>query len=155
MPSQAEDLDEVDQKIIKYLQKNGRESFAKIGDEIGIPSSTVRDRTNRLVESGTLRIVGVLNPLKVGQRVMANVGIKLAGGNHRAVAEEIARLDEVSYLVICAGNFDLLVEIICKDNAHMLDVISHLQGIAQVQHTETFIYFSIVKEVLDMGPLEL
>lgn len=150
-----EDLDEIDRKIIKYLQKNGREAFAKIGDEIGVPASTVRDRTNRLVDSGTLRIVGVLNPLKARRRVMANVGVKLSGGDHRAVAEALAGLDEVSYLIICAGRFDLLVEFVCKDNAHMLDTISKLQSMPQIQHTETFIYFSIVKEVLDIGPLDL
>ena len=111
-PTTLEDFAEIDQKIIQYLQKNGRESFAKIGEEIGVPASTVRDRTNRLVENGTLRIVAVLNPLKVGQQVMANIGVKLSGGNHRTVANEIAKFDEVSYLVICAGSFDLLVEAI-------------------------------------------
>lgn len=149
------DLDEVDRKIIKYLRKNGRESFARIGDEIGVPASTVRDRTNRLVENGILRIVGVLNPLKGGKRVMANVGVKLSGGNHRAVAEQIAGLEEVSYLVICAGRFDLLVEIMCKDNSHLLDIVSQLQSMPEVQDIETFVYFSIVKEVLDWGPFEL
>lgn len=154
-PSSLEDLDAVDQKIIQYLQKNGRESFAKIGEEIGVPASTVRDRTNRLVENGILQIVGIVNPIKGGKRVMANVGVKLSGGNHRAVAEEIAKINEVSYLIICAGSFDLLVEVTCKDNARLLDVISQLQSMPQVQHTETFIYLSIVKEVLDLGPVDL
>jgi len=154
-PTSLEDLDQLDQQIINYLQKNGRESFTKIGDEIGVPASTVRDRTNRLVEHGILRIVGVLNPLKARQRVMANIGIKLAKGNHRTVAGHIAKLDEVSYLVICAGSFDLMAEVICKDNAHLLDIISQLQQIDGVQSTEVFPYFSIVKEVFDMGSLDL
>jgi Lrp/AsnC family transcriptional regulator for asnA, asnC and gidA len=153
VPSSLEDLDDVDRKIITYLQKNGRESFAKIGDEIGVPASTVRDRTNRLVEQGILRIVGVLNPLKARQQVMANVGVKLSGGNHRDIAREIAKYDEVSYLVICAGSFDLMVEIICKDNRHLLEFTGTLQSIAGVLSTETFIYYTIVKEVFDLGTL--
>jgi Lrp/AsnC family transcriptional regulator for asnA, asnC and gidA len=152
-PTNLEDFAEIDQKIIKYLQKNGRESFAKIGEDIGVPASTVRDRTNRLVESGTLRIVAVLNPLKVGQQVMANIGVKLSGGNHRAVANEIAKFDEVSYLVICAGSFDLLVEAICRDNTHLLEFTSALQSIPGVLSTETFIYYTIVKEIFDLGSL--
>ena len=154
-PTSLEDLDQLDQQIIKYLQKNGRESFTKIGDEIGVPASTVRDRTNRLVEHGILRIVGVLNPLRARQRVMANIGVKLANGKHRTVAGQIGKLDEVSYLVICAGSFDLMVEVICKDNAHLLDIISQLQQIDDVRSTEVFPYFSIVKEVFDMGGLDL
>lgn len=152
-PTNLEDFAEIDQKIIKYLQKNGRESFTKIGEDIGVPASTVRDRTNRLVESGTLRIVAVLNPLKVGQQVMANMGVKLSGGNHRAVANEIAKFDEVSYLVICAGSFDLLVEAICRDNTHLLEFTSALQSIPGVLSTETFIYYTIVKEIFDLGSL--
>ena len=154
-PTSLEDLDELDQQIIKYLQKNGRESFTKIGDEIGVPASTVRDRTNRLVEHGILRIVGVLNPLKTQQRVMANIGINLENGNHRTVAGQIAKLDEVSYLVICAGSFDLMAEVICKDNAHLLDIIAQVQQTTGVQSTEVFPYFSIVKEVFDTGSLDL
>lgn len=152
-PSNLEDMDEIDQKIIKYLQKNGREPFVKIGDDLGIPASTVRDRTNRLVNHDILRIVGVLNPLKAGRRVMANIGVKLSSGNHREVAREIAKFDEVSYLVICAGSFDLMVEVICRDNAHLLDFTSTLQGIPGVLSTETFIYYTIVKEIFDLGTI--
>ena len=152
-PTNLEDFAEIDQKIIKYLQKNGRESFTKIGEDIGVPASTVRDRTNRLVENGTLRIVAVLNPLKVGQQVMANIGVKLSGGNHRVVANEIAKFDEVSYLVICAGSFDLLVEAICRDNTHLLEFTSALQSIPGVLNTETFIYYTIVKEIFDLGTI--
>lgn len=153
--SVVQELDELDQKIVQYLQKNGRESFAKIGEEIGVPASTVRDRTHRLIENDILRIVGILNPITGGKRVMANVGVKLADGNHRAVAEAIAEIEEVTYLIICAGSFDLLVEVTCKDNAHLLDIISRLQSMPQVQHAETFIFLSVVKEVLDLGPVDL
>lgn len=148
-----DDLDEVDRKIIKYLQKNGRETFTKMGNEIGVPASTVRDRTNRLVENDVLRIVGILNPPKASRRVIANIGIKLSGGNHRDIARQIARFDEVAYLVICSGSFDLMAEVICKDNAQLLDLTSALQNIPGVLSTETFIYYTIVKEVFDLGEL--
>ena len=146
-----EDLDEIDRTIIRYLQENGRESFAKMSEEMGIPTSTVRDRTNRLLEYNLLRIVGVLNPLKARQRVMANVGVKLTGGDLRQVADAIAENDEVFYVVICAGSFDLMVEVICRDHAHLLDFISKIRNIPDVLSTETFIYFEIVKEVLTWG----
>lgn len=148
-----DDLDEVDRKIIKYLQKNGRETFTKMGDEIGVPASTVRDRTNRLVENDILRIVGILNPPKASRRVIATIGIKLSGGNHRDIARQIARFDKVSYLVICSGSFDLMAEVICKDNAQLLDLTSDLQNIPGVLSTETFIFYTIVKEVFDLGEL--
>lgn len=143
------DLDPIDQKIIAFLQENGRESFAKIADEIGVPPSTVRDRTNRMVESGVIRIVARVNPLTADQRVRASIGIKLAGGQHRAVADEIAANEEVTRLVIGAGNFDLLAEISCKDNEHLLDTISQLQAMPQVQATEAFIHFSTAKDTPD------
>ncbi len=153
IPANLDDLGEIDKKIIAYLQKNGRESFAKIGEEIGVPASTVRDRTKRLVDHGILRIVGVLNPIKGGNRVMANMGIKLSGGNHREITKEIAKLDEVSFLVICAGSFDLMAEVICRDNRQLLEVTSTIRNIPGVFSTETFIYYSIVKEIFDLGTL--
>ncbi len=143
------DLDAIDQKIIVFLQKNGRESFSNIADEIGVPPSTVRDRTNRMVESGVIRIVARLNPLQAEQRVKASIGVRLVGGKHRDVAQKIAQLEEVSNLIIGTGNFDLLVELSCRDNEHLLDTISHLQEIPNVQATETFIHFSLVKNTLD------
>ena len=123
-PHNLEDFDEVDRKIIKYLQENGRESFVKMAEEMGLPTSTVRDRTNRLLENDILRIVGVLNPLKARPHVMANIGVKLSNGDPRLIADEIAKFDEVSYLVICSGSFDLMVEVVCRDNTHLLDLTS-------------------------------
>ncbi len=145
------DLDTIDQKIIAFLQKNGRESFSKIAEEIGVPPSTVRDRTNRMVESGVIRIVARLNPLKAEPRVKASIGIRLAGGKHRDVAQQISEFEEVVSLIIGTGNFDLLVELSCKDNEHLLDTISSIQEIPNVQATETFIHFSTVKNALEDG----
>ena len=149
-----EDLDEVDRKIIKSLQTNGRESLAKIAEEMGLPTSTVRDRTHRLLDNDILRVVGVLNPLKARQRIMATIGVKVSSGELQAIADEIAKFDEVSYLVICAGSFDLLVEVICKDNAHLLEFTTRLRNNDDIYSTETFIHFAIVKEVLTWGSAE-
>ena len=146
-----EDLDEVDRKIIKSLQTNGRESLAKIAEELGLPTSTVRDRTHRLLDNDILRVVGVLNPLKVRQRIMATIGVKVSSGELQAIADEIAKFDEVSYLVICAGSFDLLVEVICKDNAHLLEFTAKIKNNDDIYSTETFIHYAIVKEVLTWG----
>ncbi|MEM7344268.1 MAG: Lrp/AsnC family transcriptional regulator [Chloroflexota bacterium] len=146
-----EDLDEVDRKIIQYLQKNGRESFTKMSEEMGIPTSTVRDRTNRLLDNDILRIMGLLNPLKARERVMANIGIKLSSGDHERITAEISQFDEVSYLVVCAGSFDLMVEVVCRDHTHLLELTTALKNISGVHSTETFIYYKIVKEVLTWG----
>ena len=143
------DLDPIDHKIIAFLQENGRESFSKIADEIGVPASTVRDRTNRMIESGVIRIVARVNPMNADPRVHASIGIKLSGGQHRLVADEIGRNDEVERLVIGTGNFDLLAEVSCRDNEHLLDTISLLQEMPQVQGTESFIHFSTPKETVD------
>lgn len=140
------DLDPIDHKIIAFLKENGRESFSKIADEIGVPASTVRDRTNRMVESGVIKIVAHLNPMNAEPRVHASIGITLSGGKHRLVAEEIGQIDEVERLIIGTGNFDLLVELSCRDNEHLLDTISQLQEMSQVQATESFIHFSTAKE---------
>lgn len=140
------DLDPIDQRIISYLRQNGRESFAKIADEIGIPASTVRDRTNRMIESGVIKVIALVNPMKTKSQVTASVGVRLGGGNHRLVAEEIAKMEDVTHLAICAGRYDLLVELAGKDNAHLLNIISRIQAVPQVQHTETLVHFSTVKE---------
>lgn len=144
------DLDAIDQKIIDLLQKNGRESFSNIAAEIGVPSSTIRDRTNRMVASGVIKITARLTQVGAKPLVKASVGIKLTGGNHRTVAQEIAKMAEVSQLIIGAGIFDLLIELSCKDNDHLLDTLSNVQEVSQVQSTETFMHFSTLKNDSDI-----
>jgi len=143
IPLDLETLDEIDRKIIKYLQENGREAFAKIGDNISVPASTVQDRMNRLIENDILRIIGLLNPLKARERVLANVGVRLSNGQYRAIANEIAKFYQVSYLVICAGSFDLMVEVVCHDNTDLLNFTAVLKDIPGVKTIETFIYYII------------
>jgi len=147
------DLDAIDQRIIEFLQENGRESFAKIAEAIGIPASTVRDRTNRMIESGVLQIVALVAPPKERKAVAASVGVKLIGGDYQRVADAIAKMEEVSRLVICSGRFDLFVELSCQDNTHLLEAISQLKNMPQVQYTESFVYLSVVKEPLSGGRL--
>ena len=142
------DLDAIDQRIIEFLQENGRESFARIAEAIGIPSSTVRDRTKRMIESGVLQIVALVTPPEGGKEVVASVGVKLNGGTYQRAADEILKMEEVSRLVICSGSFDLFVELSCQDNAHLLEAISQLKNMPQVQYTESFVYLSVAKEPL-------
>lgn len=142
------DLDVIDQKIIAILQKDGRESFAKMSDEIGIPASTIRDRTNHMVTRGVIKVVAVLNPKLKEHHIEATVGISVAEGDARSLAEKLAAMDEVIRLVICAGSFDLMLELSCKDNDHLLDVLSRLQNMPHVRRAETFIHFSMPKGAL-------
>lgn len=149
------DLDAVDKKIISYLRKNGREPFAKIAAEINLPSSTVRDRANRMIDSGLLKIIALVTPTKTTPRVMAQVSVKLASGDYKAIASEISKLEEVTSLIICAGRFDLLIELTCKDNAHLLQIVSQIQNMPHISHIETAIYFSIEKKSLDLSLSDL
>jgi len=139
------DLDVIDQRIISMLQQDGRESYAKMGDEMGIPASTIRDRTNQMVTRGVIKVVAVLNPLLQKRQIQATVGVSVAEGDARSLAEALGAMDEVTRLVICAGSFDLLLDVTCKDNDHLLDVLAKLRVMPHVRRAETFMHFSMPK----------
>ncbi|HXQ95498.1 MAG TPA: Lrp/AsnC family transcriptional regulator [Candidatus Acidoferrales bacterium] len=148
----AGELAPVDKRIIELLQQDGRRPFTQIAAEIGVSEAAVRARTNRLVERGILQIVGVTDPLKLGFHQMAMVGVRCDGAHLLRAAEEIAALPEVSYAVITAGHYDILVEAVCEDNEALLsflaDRLRHIEG---VRETEAFVYLRIVKETYQWG----
>src|SRR5215203_4053653 len=102
-------LDEVSKAIIEQLQQDGRRSYAAIGKVVGLSEAAVRQRVQRLTESGVMQVVAVTDPLQLGFARQAMVGIR-ARGELESVAEALSDLPEVDYLVITAGSFDILVE---------------------------------------------
>lgn len=150
--ARAHKVDDTDLAIIRILQEDGRRAFADIATELGLAPSTVQQRANRLIETGILKIRAVTDPIVTGTLVIATIAIKADGTRLREVAADIAKLSEVSYVVICTGPYDLLIEVGCKDNDHLLSFISEkLARVKGVRETETFLYLRIVKNTYQWG----
>ena len=146
-------LDETDSRIIKALQQNGRESFRRIAASLGVSEATVRARYSRLCDDNILQVTGVTNPLGLGFEAQAMVGIRTAGPPER-VADEVSRWAEADYVVVTAGQFDVLVELICTDRRALLDVTNRIRALPDVITTETFLYLELWKQLYDWGALE-
>jgi len=144
-------LDEVSRAIIEQLQQDGRRSYAAISKAVGLSEAAVRQRVSRLVESGVIQIVAVTDPLQVGFKRAAMVGL-VASGDLETVADQLTTLPEVDYVVITAGGFDLLAEVVCEDDDHLLDLINNrIRSLPQVQRTETFVYLKLRKQIYTWG----
>jgi Lrp/AsnC family transcriptional regulator for asnA, asnC and gidA len=148
--SRPRQLDDVDRGIIVALQRNGRESFRRIAAELGVSEATVRARYTRLVDDAILQVTGVTNPLGLGFDSQAMVAVRTAGPPE-PVAEEIARWDEAGYVVITAGQYDVLVELVCTDRRHLLELTSRIRSLDGVTSTESFLYLELCKQVYDWG----
>ena len=143
-------IDALDKSIIEALQRNGRESFRRIAAQVGVSEATVRARYARLCNDDILQVVGVTNPLGLGFDAMAMVGVKTAGPPEH-VADEIAGWDEAGYVVVTAGQFDVLVELVCADRRQLLDLTNRIRALDGVQSTETFLYLQMCKQLYDWG----
>jgi len=141
-------LDETDLNIIEALRKDGRVAFAQIAEQLSVSPGMIRQRYTRLVEQGFLKIVAVTNPLRMGYKTMAMIGIRVEGSKLLDVADKISKLDEVIYLVISSGRFDIFAEVVCRDHEDLLRFITEkLSTIDGVRESESFIHLKIVKEV--------
>ena len=141
-------LDEIDLDIIATLKRDGRTPFAHIAQRLGVSTGMIRQRYKRLVQERVLQVVAVTDPLLLGFSTMAMIGVKVDGARLQEVADEIAALEEVIYLVLTAGSYDLFVEVVAHDNEHLLDFLVHrLRAIPGIRETETFMYLKIVKEI--------
>jgi Lrp/AsnC family transcriptional regulator for asnA, asnC and gidA len=143
-----QDIDMIDQQIIDALQKDGRVAFAQIAEQLNVSPGMIRLRYNRLIEEGFLKVVAITNPLRMGFKTMAMIGIHAEGSKLLEVAEKISKLDEVIYLVIASGRFDLFAEVVCRDHEHLLRFITErLSTIEGVRESESFLHLKIIKEV--------
>ena len=143
-------LDGIDQAIIEALQKNGRESFRRIASEIGVSEATVRARYGRLCDDDILQVTGVTNPLGLGFDAQAMVGIRTTGAPE-PVADEIAKWSEAGYVVVTAGQYDILVELVCEDRRQLLGLTSKIRALEGVASTESFLYLALWKQLYDWG----
>ena len=151
-PGRRPALDDLDKAIIQCLQLDGRRPYAQIGRQLQIPEATVRQRAERLISRGIVQIVGVTDPLAMGFQQPALIGLKVEPGKLEQIAEEIAKLDEVTYLVVTAGRFDLVCEVVCEDNDHLLRVLTErFAGIQGIRSTETLVELRFVKESYQWG----
>ena len=137
--------------IIEKLQRDGRRSYAGIGKDIGLSEAAVRQRVQRMIDGGVMDIVAVTDPMQLGFSRQAMVGIRCQGDATK-VAERLAKIDAVSYVVLTAGNFDALVEIVCADDAELLELLNtEIRAIPGVTSTETLVYLKLVKQQYNWG----
>jgi Lrp/AsnC family transcriptional regulator for asnA, asnC and gidA len=145
-------LDDLDKSIIQCLQADGRRPYAQIGRQLKVPEATVRQRAERLISRGIVQVVGVTDPLAMGFQQPALIGLKVEPGKLDEIADRIAQLDEVTYLVVTAGRFDLVCEVVCEDNEHLLRVLTEsLASIKGIRSTETLVELRFVKESYQWG----
>ncbi|MCZ2127276.1 MAG: Lrp/AsnC family transcriptional regulator [Anaerolineales bacterium] len=141
-------LDKIDRHIIDALRADGRAAFAQLAEQLNVSPGMIRQRYNRLVELGFLKVVAVTNPPMMGKRTMTMIGVSTDGRKMMSVAEKIAKFDEVMYIVATSGRYDLMIEVFCEDNEDlfrfMTDKLAKVDGVLE---TESFIYLKIVKEI--------
>jgi Lrp/AsnC family transcriptional regulator for asnA, asnC and gidA len=146
--TQLDSLDETDLKVIDALRKDGRVAFAQIAEQLNVSPGMIRQRYNRLVELGYLKVVAITNPLRMGFTTMAMIGIRVDGSKLLTVADKISRLDEVIYMIISSGRFDIFAEVVCRNHEDLLRFITErLSVIDGVRESESFMHLKIIKEV--------
>jgi Lrp/AsnC family transcriptional regulator for asnA, asnC and gidA len=144
-------LDDTSKAIIEQLQQDGRRSYAAIGKAVGLSEAAVRQRVQRLIDAGVMQIVAVTDPLQLGFPRQAMIGIEVEG-ELDPVADALADMDEVDYVVISAGSFDVLAEVVCRNDDHLLEVLSkRIRKIPGVRRTESFLYLKLRKQTYSWG----
>jgi Lrp/AsnC family transcriptional regulator for asnA, asnC and gidA len=144
-------LDDLSKAIIEQLQQDGRRAYATIGKAVGLSEAAVRQRVQKLTDSGVMQIVAVTDPLQVGFHRQAMIGIR-CDGSYLPVAEALAAMDEVDYVVATAGSFDLIIEVVAEDDDQLLDIINNrVRAIPQVRSTESFVYLKLHKQTYTWG----
>ena len=148
-------LDETDRAIIAHLQYDGRMPLTDIAAELDISEGTVRRRVKNLTESGVLQVVAVVEPQLLGWDAAGMIGITVQAGQIDAVADQLVQLPEVSYLFMASGEFDLFVEVFCKDTEHFVSFLNQkLHQVAGVQRTQTFMILKMYKLSYRWGEAE-
>lgn len=147
----AQQLDDVSKAIIEQLQTDGRRSYAEIGKAVGLSEAAVRQRVQKLTDSGVMQVVAVTDPMQLGFYRQAMVGIRVTG-DAAAVAERLGRIPAVDYVVLTAGSFDVLAEVVCESDNDLIDLLNkEIRGIPGVQSTETFVYLKLQKQFYNWG----
>ena len=143
-------LDEVSKAIVSQLQQDGRRSYAAIGKVVGLSEAAVRQRVQRLTDSGVMQVVAVTNPLSLGLRRMAMIGVRSAGPTDD-IAKTLQAMTDIDYLVVTAGSFDFMCEVVVEDDGMLLNLTNRIRSVPGVLSTETFIYLDLVKQTFAWG----
>jgi Lrp/AsnC family transcriptional regulator, regulator for asnA, asnC and gidA len=143
-------LDDLSKQIIEQLQQDGRRSYAAIGKAVGLSEAAVRQRVQRLIELGAMQIVAVTDPMSLGFHRQTMVGVR-CGGDLDRVADHLAGMEEIDYVVITAGSFDLLIEVVCENDEQLLEILGRVRAIPSVTTTETFVYLKLCKQTYSWG----
>ena len=147
----AQHLDDTSKKIIEQLQEDGRRPYAAIAKAVGLSEAAVRQRVQRLLDTGVMQIVAVTDPLQVGFARQALIGVRV-DGETGPVADALAEMDEVDYVVMTAGSFDVLAEVVCEDDDHLLELLStRIRRMPGVRSTESFVYLRLRKQTYTWG----
>jgi Lrp/AsnC family transcriptional regulator for asnA, asnC and gidA len=150
-PPRPPQLDDVSKAIIEQLQEDGRRSYAEIGKAVGLSEAAVRQRVQKLTEAGVMQIVAVTDPLQLGFYRQAMIGVRVRGDT-RVVADKLASLTAVDYVVLTAGDFDILAEVVCEDDDELIQLLnSEIRAIEDVLSTETFVYLKLQKQHYNWG----
>jgi len=150
-PRAQSTLDDVSRSIIEQLQQDGRRSYASIGKVVGLSEAAVRQRVQRLTESGIMQIVAVTDPLQIGFARQAMVAVHVQGAIE-PVADALSQMEEVVYVVMTAGTYDVLCEVVATDDAELLDLVSaRIRAVPGVRDTETFMYLKLAKQTYSWG----
>jgi len=146
--SKQDELDDVDRYIIEAMRGDGRIAFAQIAQQLNVSPGMIRVRYNRLAELGVLKVVAITNPLRMGYTTMAMIGIRTDGERMLEVAEKVSAFEEVIYLIVVSGRFDIMCEVVCRDHAHLLRFLTEkLYSVEGVRESESFMHLKIQKEV--------
>lgn len=146
-----EPLDDMSKAIIEELQQDGRRSYASIGKAVGLSEAAVRQRVQRLAESGVMQIVAVTDPMQLGFARQAMIGIRCQGDTSK-IADKLAQIPEVDYVVLTAGTFDAIIEVVCENDAELLELLNtEIRAVPGVISTETLVYLKLVKQQYNWG----
>jgi Lrp/AsnC family transcriptional regulator for asnA, asnC and gidA len=144
------DLDDVSKAIIEQLQEDGRRPYATIGRAVGLSEAAVRQRVQRLLDAGVMQIVAVTDPMQLGFPRQAMVGVRTSGDLETA-ADAVAEIAAVDYVVITAGSFDLLAEVVARNDDHLMEILQEIRAVPAVTSTETFVYLKLRKQTYSWG----
>jgi Lrp/AsnC family transcriptional regulator for asnA, asnC and gidA len=147
----ATHLDETSKAIIEQLQTDGRRSYAEIGKAVGLSEAAVRQRVQKLTESGVMQIVAVTDPMQLGFYRQAMIGVRVSGDT-TVVAEALGEITAVDYVVLTAGSFDILAEVVCESDEDLIELLNkRIRALPGVLSTETFVYLKLHKQLYNWG----
>ena len=143
-------IDDTDRAIIEELQRDGRVPYTRLGAAVGLSEAAARQRVQRLTDSGVMQVVAVTNPLAHGFRRMAMIGVRTEGPTDD-IAKSLQAMSDIDYLVVTAGTYDLMAEVVVADDGALLDLTNRIRAVPGVRNTETFIYLDLVKQTFTWG----